>query len=76
MPRGLAIETSGRLGSLALMERDRVVATDTFPHGLKHAAEIVVRIDRLCGDRGWGPGDLRELYVSAGPGRSPGCASA
>src|SRR3954451_16982000 len=66
MPRALAIETSGRLGSLALAEDGRVVAEDEFPHGLQHAAEIVVRIDRLCRERGWGPGDFRDLYVSAG----------
>src|SRR3954447_18414114 len=72
MPRALAIETSGRLGSLALVEDGRVVAEDEFPHGLQHAAEIVVRIDRLCRDRGWGPGDLHELYVSAGPGSFTG----
>jgi tRNA threonylcarbamoyladenosine biosynthesis protein TsaB len=68
----LAIETSGRLGSLALVEDGRVVAEDEFPHGLQHAAEIVVRTDRLCRDRGWGPGDIRELYVSAGPGSFTG----
>jgi tRNA threonylcarbamoyladenosine biosynthesis protein TsaB len=68
----LAIETSGRLGSLALVEDGRVLAEDEFPHGLQHAAEIIVRIDRLCRDRGWGPGDLQELYVSAGPGSFTG----
>src|SRR3954470_11653126 len=72
MPRALAIETSGRLGSLALVDDGRVVAEDEFPHGLQHAAEIVVRIDRLCRERGWGPGDLHELYVSAGPGSFTG----
>jgi tRNA threonylcarbamoyladenosine biosynthesis protein TsaB len=72
MRRALAIETSGRLGSLALVEDGRVVAEDEFPHGLQHAAEIVVRIDRLCRERGWGPRDLREVYVSAGPGSFTG----
>ena len=48
------------------------MAEDTFPHGLKHAAEIVMRIDRLCRARGWGPADLGELYVSAGPGSFTG----
>jgi tRNA threonylcarbamoyladenosine biosynthesis protein TsaB len=72
MPRALAIETSGRLGSLALVDDGRVMAEDEFPHGLQHAAEIVVRIDRLCRERGWGPADLDELYVSAGPGSFTG----
>lgn len=71
-PRGLAIETSSRVGSVALVEGRRLVAEDQFPHGLQHAAQIVARIDRLCRDRGWAPRDLRELYVSAGPGSFTG----
>jgi len=72
MSRGLAIETSGSIGSVALVDDGAVVSVDTFPHGLKHAAEIIPRIDRLCRESGWQPGDLRELYVSAGPGSFTG----
>src|SRR5690349_16550235 len=70
--RALAIETSGRTGSIALVEGGAVVTEDEFPHGLQHAAEIIPRIDRLCRERGWTPVDLRELYVSAGPGSFTG----
>ena len=72
MNRALAIETSGRVGSVAIVEDGRVLVEDQFPHGLKHAAEIIPRIDRLCRVRGWKPGELRELYVSAGPGSFTG----
>jgi len=72
MPRALAIETSGRLGSVAIVEDGRVLAEDEFPHGLQHAAEIIPRIDRLCHDLGWVPTDLREIYVSVGPGSFTG----
>lgn len=72
MLRALAIETSGRVGSVALVEDGQVLAEDQFPHGLQHAAEMIPRIDRLCRDRGWSPGELRELYVSAGPGSFTG----
>jgi tRNA threonylcarbamoyladenosine biosynthesis protein TsaB len=72
MVRALAIETSGRVGSVALVEDGQVLAEDQFPHGLQHAAEMIPRIDRLCRERGWLPGDLRELYVSAGPGSFTG----
>ena len=71
-PRALAIETSGRVGSVALVEHGRLIAEDQFPHGLQHAAEIIPRIDRLCRERNWTPADLRELYVSAGPGSFTG----
>jgi len=72
MPRALAIETSGSTGSLALVDGGVVVAEDQFPHGLRHAAEIVNRIDSLCRGVQWKPGDLAHLYVSIGPGSFTG----
>lgn len=68
----LAIETSGRVGSVALAEDGRVVAGDQFPHGLRHAAEMIPRIDRLCASLGIGPRDLGEIAVSIGPGSFTG----
>jgi tRNA threonylcarbamoyladenosine biosynthesis protein TsaB len=71
--RALAIETSGRIGSVALVDDGgAVVAEEHFPHGLKHAAEVLPMIDRLCRARGWGPADLGRVYVSAGPGSFTG----
>jgi tRNA threonylcarbamoyladenosine biosynthesis protein TsaB len=72
MPKGLAIETSGRIGSIALAEGDRVIAEERFAHGLKHAAGIIPMIDRLCRAQGWSPRDLEHVYVSAGPGSFTG----
>jgi tRNA threonylcarbamoyladenosine biosynthesis protein TsaB len=70
--RALAIETSGRIGSIALVDEGMVRAEETFPHGLQHAAHIIPIIDRLCRAQGWSPRDVRELYVSAGPGSFTG----
>jgi len=70
--RGLAIETSGRVGSIALVEDGRVVLEDCFPHGLQHAAGIIPMIDRLRGSFGWAVSDFAEVYVSAGPGSFTG----
>jgi tRNA threonylcarbamoyladenosine biosynthesis protein TsaB len=72
MPRALAIETSGRTGSVAVARDGVVLAEETFPHGLKHAAGLVPMIDRLCKGAGWGPRDVEEVYVSAGPGSFTG----
>src|SRR5688500_13858881 len=72
MPRAVAIETSGRTGSVAVARDGVVLAEETFPHGLKHAAGLVPMIDRLCGGAGWGPRDVEEVYVSAGPGSFTG----
>src|SRR4051812_38082739 len=72
MPGALAIETSGRVGSIALVDGDNVIAEEQFPHGLKHAAEILPMIDRVCRARGWTAVDLEQLYVSVGPGSFTG----
>jgi tRNA threonylcarbamoyladenosine biosynthesis protein TsaB len=72
MPRALAIETSGRVGSVAVVEGDRLVAEEAFPHGLKNAAGIVPILDRLVRARGWTPADVEQLYLSIGPGSFTG----
>jgi tRNA threonylcarbamoyladenosine biosynthesis protein TsaB len=70
--RALAIETSSRLGSVALAEDGNTLAQDTFPQGLQHAARIIPAIDALCRELHWTSTDLREIYVSAGPGSFTG----
>jgi tRNA threonylcarbamoyladenosine biosynthesis protein TsaB len=72
MPRALAVETSGRVGSVALVDNGRVVAVDAFPHGLQHAAHIITRIQALCDQVSWKPTDFQEIYVSIGPGSFTG----
>jgi tRNA threonylcarbamoyladenosine biosynthesis protein TsaB len=72
MIRGLAIETSSRIGSVALVEDGSVAADDTFPHGLQHAARIIPAIESLCQKLGWKSSDIRQIYVSAGPGSFTG----
>jgi tRNA threonylcarbamoyladenosine biosynthesis protein TsaB len=70
--RSLAIETSSRLGSVALAENGNTLAEQTFPHGLQHAARIIPAIDTLCRQLKWTSADLREIYISAGPGSFTG----
>jgi tRNA threonylcarbamoyladenosine biosynthesis protein TsaB len=70
--RGLAIETSSRIGSVALAQDGRAVAQETFEHGLQHAARIVPAIDQLCRRLDWKSEELRQVYVSAGPGSFTG----
>jgi tRNA threonylcarbamoyladenosine biosynthesis protein TsaB len=72
MPRAIAVETSGRIGSVALAQDGRVLDEETFPHGLQHAAHLLPIIDRLCRARQWRPTDVEHLYVSAGPGSFTG----
>jgi len=68
----LAIETSGRVGSVAVVLDGVVLAEEEFPHGLQHAARIIPVCDSLCAAHGLKPADLRELYISIGPGSFTG----
>ena len=70
--RALAIETSGRSGSVALVEDAKILVEEPFPHGLKHAAGLLPLIDRLMAQHLWKPSDLKILYVSEGPGSFTG----
>lgn len=72
MPRALALETSGRQGSVALAENGEVLAEDTFSHGLQHAATLLPKIDQLCRQFGWTPQSIEHIYVSIGPGSFTG----
>jgi tRNA threonylcarbamoyladenosine biosynthesis protein TsaB len=72
MPRAIALETSGRTGSVALFDDDRLVAENRFPHGLKHAAELIPMLDKLLKSQNWTPRDIERLYVSIGPGSFTG----
>lgn len=69
---GLAIETSSRVGSVAVVEDGSVVAEEAFSHGLQHATGLLPMIDSMLRGRGRSPGDLQQVYVSAGPGSFTG----
>lgn len=70
--KAIAIETSGRSGSVALAVQGKVLREEQFAHGLKHAAGIVSIIDHLVREQGWTPRDVEQVYVSAGPGSFTG----
>src|SRR5947207_11519989 len=72
MPRALAIETSGRVGSIALAIDGVVARQRQFEHGLQNAAKILPIIDELCREQNWTPRNIDEIYVSIGPGSFTG----
>src|SRR5438552_18804288 len=72
MSRALAIETSGRIGSIALSQGSTILTEEQFEHGLQNAAKILPIIDRMCRAQNWSAKDLQELYVSIGPGSFTG----
>jgi tRNA threonylcarbamoyladenosine biosynthesis protein TsaB len=68
----LALETSGRIGSVAIANDGVVIAERLYPHGLQHASALVPLIDQLCQEHSLTPADLEEIYVSIGPGSFTG----
>jgi tRNA threonylcarbamoyladenosine biosynthesis protein TsaB len=72
MIHALALETSSRVGSVALVLDGLVVGQQVFPSGLQHAARIVPAIDELCRSADWKSDSISEIYVSAGPGSFTG----
>jgi tRNA threonylcarbamoyladenosine biosynthesis protein TsaB len=72
MARAIAVETSGRIGSIAIVCDGKILREEQFPHGLQHAAQIIPIIDKLCRSQGWSPDQVQQLFVSAGPGSFTG----
>ena len=68
----LAIETSSKIGSVALALGPQVIDQQAFTAELRHASELLPTIDRLCRRQSWTPADIQHLYVSAGPGSFTG----
>ncbi|MBN1489105.1 MAG: tRNA (adenosine(37)-N6)-threonylcarbamoyltransferase complex dimerization subunit type 1 TsaB [Phycisphaerae bacterium] len=70
--RILAIETSGRAGSVCVADGERVLASVDLPAMTRHDSGLHAAIDRLVREQGWRPDALDEVYVSAGPGSFTG----
>ena len=70
--RIIAVETSGRIGSVAVGLDDCLLAQRQFSGALQHSKELMPTIDRIVADQSWRPSDIDELYVSAGPGSFTG----
>lgn len=68
----LALETSSRVGSVALFDGGQIVESSSFEHGLQNAARMLPLIDDLLRRRGWTPRDVTAIAVSIGPGSFTG----
>lgn len=71
-PKILAVESSGRIGSVGLAVGGHLVEVQSFSGSQRHAIELMPTIDGLCARHGWSPEDLAHVYVSAGPGSFTG----
>lgn len=68
----ISIETSGRLGSVAVSVGGTVVACDQFAASHNHGVELLPVISRLCAQAGVSPDQVARVYVSGGPGSFTG----
>jgi tRNA threonylcarbamoyladenosine biosynthesis protein TsaB len=68
----IAIETSCRLGGVALGVGDELAAAVDFDASARHAAQLVARLKELLAGAALRPADVGEVYVSVGPGSFTG----
>jgi len=68
----LGIETSGKIGSLALVEDGRIIADSTIDIALSHSSRLIPILDSILREAGWNIGDLDGVGVGLGPGSFTG----
>ena len=68
----LAVETSSRVGSVALAYGGELIAQTSFSGVMRHSAELFPSIESLLGDINRKPNEIEHLYISIGPGSFSG----
>ncbi|UCD51312.1 MAG: tRNA (adenosine(37)-N6)-threonylcarbamoyltransferase complex dimerization subunit type 1 TsaB [Phycisphaerales bacterium] len=71
-PLILAVETSSRIGSVAMAKGARLLGQSTFSASLRHSAEIFPAIASLLDRFGQTPADIAQIHISIGPGSFTG----
>ena len=71
-PLILAVETSSRIGSVALALGPRLLAQTFFSAPLHHSVEIFPSITQLLDRFGYRPQDIRQVHIATGPGSFTG----
>ncbi len=68
----LAVETSSRICSVALLEDEIVRAEYNLNLGLQHSEFLLPMVERILKDSGWGFDQLEGIAVDKGPGSFTG----
>ena len=71
-PLILAVETSGRLGSAAIARGGQLLAENAFTGPMRHSAEVFPAIVELLEQFGSRPREIKQVYISIGPGSFTG----
>jgi tRNA threonylcarbamoyladenosine biosynthesis protein TsaB len=71
-PKLLLLETSGRVGRVALAQGDLLGEVRTLDETRRHGRDLAPAVAALCKARGWRPRDLDAVIVGRGPGSYTG----
>ncbi len=71
-PLILAVETSSRVGSVALARGPELLAQSSFSAPMQHSAEIFPAISQLLTQLRFVPSDIAQVHVAIGPGSFTG----
>jgi tRNA threonylcarbamoyladenosine biosynthesis protein TsaB len=71
-PLILAVETSGRLGSVAIATGDKILGQTGFSGPMRHSSELFPAINGLLNRFGRKSKDIEHIYISVGPGSFTG----
>ncbi|MBN1941697.1 MAG: tRNA (adenosine(37)-N6)-threonylcarbamoyltransferase complex dimerization subunit type 1 TsaB [Phycisphaerae bacterium] len=68
----IAVETSCRAGSVALGRGEELLSVRPLGPAGRHAGELLPALDALLREQHLAPGNVRQVYVSVGPGSFTG----
>jgi len=68
----LAVETSSRIGSVAIALNEKMLGETVFSSPLRHSAEIFPAMRDLLDQFDLNPGQIEHIYISVGPGSFTG----
>jgi tRNA threonylcarbamoyladenosine biosynthesis protein TsaB len=71
-PRSLILETSGRIGQVAVAEGETIGGIRLLDEARRHARDLVPAVAELLAARHWQPKDVDLVVVSRGPGSYTG----
>lgn len=71
-PLILALETSGRTGSVALAAGEQILGETRFSKPMKHSKEVFPAVSGLLGKFHRKPDEIDQIYISVGPGSFTG----
>jgi tRNA threonylcarbamoyladenosine biosynthesis protein TsaB len=71
-PKLLLIETSGRIGEVAVAEGPTILAARRLDQARRHARDLAPAVAELLKEQAWRPHQLDAIIVSRGPGSYTG----